>query len=134
MEGLQTFHLSSTCYSLKSNSTYSCTMFTGENDFNGDIFKSICTLFYIFPVKVFFVLLKRYSLQAIIYSIKSVFTISSSAKLYTIYTHPFSSSCHHWNNYFTSWQLFMSANERKFVNQLEEEVVRAFKHSTLTVM
>ena len=30
-------------------------MFTGENDFNGDIFKSICILFYIFPVKVFFV-------------------------------------------------------------------------------
>ena len=30
-------------------------MFTGENYFNGDIFKSICTLFYIFPVKVFFV-------------------------------------------------------------------------------
>ena len=30
-------------------------MFTGENYFNGDIFKSICTLFYIFPVKVSFV-------------------------------------------------------------------------------
>ena len=131
MKGLQTFHLSSTWYSLKSNSTYSCTMFTGENDFNGDI---ILYIILYFSCEGILCLWKRYSLQAIIYSIKSVLTISSSAKLYTIYTHPFSSSCHHWNNYFTSWQLFMSANERKFVNQLEEEVVRAFKHSTLTVM
>lgn len=69
-------------------------MFTGENDFNGDTFKSICTLFYIFPVKVSFVYEKD-SLQAVIYSIKPIFTISSSAKLYTIYTYPFSSLCHH---------------------------------------
>ena len=58
--------------------------------------KLISTLFFIiFPVKVFFVYKKDTAHKQIIYSINSDFTILSSAKLYTIYKHPISSSCHH---------------------------------------